>query len=229
MQKLLDTLNLFNTTQVTIVSLIGNFIIVIILAYILRWHYIRFGHSLSNRRLFAGIFPILATTTFLVIAVVKSSLALSLGLIGALSIVRFRTPIKEPEELAYLFLAIGIGLGIGADQRGITIVVVLLILIIVGLQRVFINRHPNCNFYLNINIEKQEIDSSLTKKISRMIASQVNIVDLRRMDIGKQYLHMTYYIDCEDENLLIMVIEQLHKEIPQADITFIDQGREISA
>ena len=53
---------------------------------------------------------------FFVILIVKSSLALSLGLVGALSIVRFRTPIKEPEELIYLFLAIAIGLGFGAGQ-----------------------------------------------------------------------------------------------------------------
>ena len=48
--------------------------------------------------------------TTLVIAVVKSSLALSLGLVGALSIVRFRTPVKEPEELTYLFFSIALGL-----------------------------------------------------------------------------------------------------------------------
>ena len=41
---------------------------------------------------------------------------------GALSIVRFRTAIKEPEELAYLFLTIAVGLGFGANQRLITIV-----------------------------------------------------------------------------------------------------------
>ena len=51
------------------------------------------------------------------ITIVKSSLALSLGLVGALSIVRFRTAIKEPEELSYAFLSIAIGLGLGADQR----------------------------------------------------------------------------------------------------------------
>ena len=44
-------------------------------------------------------------------------LALSLGLVGALSIVRFRAAIKEPEELAYLFLTISVGLGFGAKVR----------------------------------------------------------------------------------------------------------------
>ena len=58
----------------------------------------------------------LSLITFLVILIVKSSLALSLGLVGALSIVRFRTPIKEPEELIYLFLAIALGLGYIAGQ-----------------------------------------------------------------------------------------------------------------
>ena len=50
-----------------------------------------------------------------------SDLVLSLGMVGALSIVRFRAAIKEPEELSYLFLTIAIGLRVGADQRVITI------------------------------------------------------------------------------------------------------------
>ena len=51
-----------------------------------------------------------------VITIVKSSLALSLGLVGALSIVRFRTPIKETEELIMLFINLAIGLGLGASK-----------------------------------------------------------------------------------------------------------------
>ena len=47
----------------------------------------------------------------LIITVVKTSLALSLGLVGALSIVRFRSAIKDPEELLYLFFSIAIGIG----------------------------------------------------------------------------------------------------------------------
>ena len=50
-----------------------------------------------------GVLPFILLTTILIIAIVKSSLALSLGLVGALSIVRFRTPIKEPEELPTFF------------------------------------------------------------------------------------------------------------------------------
>jgi hypothetical protein len=64
----------------------------------------------------------------------QSSLALSLGLVGALSIVRFRAAIKEPEELAYLFLAIGIGLGLGAGEPLLTICALVVIIAIIILR-----------------------------------------------------------------------------------------------
>lgn len=84
--------------------------------------YQEFGTSLSNRARFANNFVLLACTTMLVISVVKTSMALSLGLVGALSIVRFRTAIKDPEELAFLFLNIAIGLGFGAGQIAYTMI-----------------------------------------------------------------------------------------------------------
>ena len=62
-------------------------------------------------------------------------MALSLGLVGALSIVRFRTPIKEPEELAYLFICIAAGLGLGANQTVPTVVAIFIILIVMILMK----------------------------------------------------------------------------------------------
>ena len=88
--------------------------------------------TLVGKTNIGSVLPILSGVVFLVIMVVKSSLALSLGLVGALSIVRFRTPIKEPEELVYLFLAIAIGLGLGAGQVLITTIIVLLILVFIN-------------------------------------------------------------------------------------------------
>jgi ABC-type spermidine/putrescine transport system permease subunit II len=86
----------------SLTMLLLNLSIGVVLSLILRWHFKRFGSTLSNREEFAQVFPFIALTTILIISVVKSSLALSLGLVGALSIVRFRTPIKEPEELILL-------------------------------------------------------------------------------------------------------------------------------
>ena len=86
--------NILNT-PVNDVLQIDSLIISLILAYIisscLSIIYKKFARSLSNHDSLANIFPLLSIITTLVITVVKSSLALSLGLVGALSIVRFRT------------------------------------------------------------------------------------------------------------------------------------------
>jgi len=87
-----------------------------VLALYIRFLYGRCSSSPSDTDAITRVFPLLTLVTTGVIVVVKTSMALSLGLLGALSIVRFRSTIKEPEELAYLFLCIAVGLALGADQ-----------------------------------------------------------------------------------------------------------------
>ena len=117
--QLIFLTQLLPESSIGILSL-GNLIISLVLAYLLSSLlgivYKKYARTLSNHEGLANVFPLLSIVTTLVIAVVKSSLALSLGLVGALSIVRFRTPVKEPEELTYLFFCIAIGLSLGADQ-----------------------------------------------------------------------------------------------------------------
>ena len=92
--------------ELDLFSVIFNFGMCVLMSFIARLFYIKYSTSLTGKHHIGTVIPILATIVFLVILIVKSSLALSLGLVGALSIVRFRTPIKEPEELVYLFLSI---------------------------------------------------------------------------------------------------------------------------
>ena len=92
----------------------------VLCSFVLKILYENKSSSLSGKFHVGTIIPILSQIIFLIILIVKSSLALSLGLIGALSIVRFRTPIKEPEELIYLFFSIAIGIGFGAGQTMLT-------------------------------------------------------------------------------------------------------------
>ena len=94
-----DTLNnLFTANDINIS--IGSFVVSIFLSFILSFLlskiYRAQSNSFSNPETLAKVLPILSIGTTIIIVVVKSSLALSLGLVGALSIVRFRTPIKEP-------------------------------------------------------------------------------------------------------------------------------------
>ena len=122
----------------------------VVLSYILSRVYVHWGSSLSNRRRFAANFILLTVTTTFIILVVRSSVALSLGLVGALSIVRFRSAIKEPEELAYLFFAIAIGIGLGDNQRLITVIALAVAILVLGIMRLFRGRQADFNLYLTI-------------------------------------------------------------------------------
>ena len=99
-------MNFTDPAPLSIPTLLFNLLLGLGLSVLLAIYYAKLGDSLTNRSKFAPILPLLSMITLLVISVVKSSLALSLGLVGALSIVRFRTAIKDPEELIFLFFAV---------------------------------------------------------------------------------------------------------------------------
>ncbi len=128
-----------------------NLVLTALMAFILGVVYVKVGHTLSNRDLFARNFVVLAMTTMLIITIVKSSLALSLGLVGALSIIRFRAAIKEPEELNFLFLAISLGLGFGAGQTLITLTAFFVIIGVLIVKHYVRRSQPPPNFYLTVN------------------------------------------------------------------------------
>lgn len=129
MEKLQEILNSQQFAEQPIAVTFLDLILCMIVVSIVSWYYKKFSQSLGGKTHIGSILPLIGLTVFMVIVVVKSSLALSLGLVGALSIVRFRTPIKEPEELGYLFLTIAIGLGFGAGYKIITIITTVSILI----------------------------------------------------------------------------------------------------
>lgn len=150
-----------------------NFFIAIFLSLVLsllvKFTYLKVGKALNDKDYFSDTFIPLCMITTLVITVIKFSLALSLGLVGALSIVRFRAAIKEPEELVYLFFVIGIGLANGANQFILSIVSTLLIISFLILRNIYAGRNNNkFEFNLDANILNIEIEKN-SKKIDEII------------------------------------------------------------
>ena len=171
--------------QIDLQNFIISLICVSILSLLIQLFYIRFSSTLSNRIQFSKNFVILGIATCIVIMIVKSSLALSLGLVGALSIVRFRAAIKEPEELVYLFLIIAAGLGCGAGQLGVTVVGIIFALLIILVYSVFLKRIKIKNtdsLNLAIIINQNISDSNITKIIEdiKKISNELNFVSMSR-------------------------------------------------
>jgi len=165
--------------QTDYIITIVNFILCVVMSFILRIFYIRRSFSLTGKKHIGSIIPILATVVFLVIMIVKSSLALSLGLVGALSIVRFRTPIKEPEELVYLFLAIAIGLGYAAGQTLLTSLIFVFILIMSFFWLSNKNISNSIEYNLVINWKDQQLSF---ENISNLLSNSFDSIKLIRLE-----------------------------------------------
>jgi uncharacterized membrane protein YhiD involved in acid resistance len=156
---------------------------------------------------------------------VKSSLALSLGLVGALSIVRFRTAIKDPEELIFLFFAIAIGLGLGADQRIPTLVAFIIILGYLLVRNYFEkNGSSPQSMYLNIQIEQDDTESTMYTNINQLLIDHLQELDLRRLDQHEKQLQLTYYISIKDSDTLTKLMDIFQKAYPKASISLIEQN-----
>ncbi len=197
-----------------------------IFSLVLIWHYKKFGSTLSNREELAHVFPFVLLAIILIITIVKSSLALSLGLVGALSIVRFRTPIKEPEELAYLFMTIAIGLGLGANRILTTIVASIFILAIVAIFKWTKKKDENKNLFLSIdwNGSVEGSPENNLESINKILTKHLETTDLRRFDARQESMEATYFVIIKNIDNLSELFEELRNNFPGIGVTFLDQN-----
>ncbi len=198
-----------------------NAIATAVLAYILGVFYSRYGSAVSNRKKFGHNFMLLALTTMLIIYIVKSSIALSLGLVGALSIVRFRAAIKEPEELIYLFFTIGIGLGMGANQTVVTFLAFVLIMSLLMI-RAMLMRRPAIkapeNMFISISTTELNVPD-----INEVLSTHFPFIELKRIDQFNGKLDVSYIIETDDIKNIVKAKDQLIGKAPNLNFSFIEQ------
>jgi uncharacterized membrane protein YhiD involved in acid resistance len=153
----------------------------------------------------------------LVITVVKFSLALSLGLVGALSIVRFRAAIKEPEELVYLFFIIGIGLANGANQFLVSIICTFFIILILFIKKYFDNNKNAKNLSdSSVNVLQIEISDKGKgiEEIITVLKTKTLYLKLKSFRIEKEVSQYVFWFDVKKNDIsnFIKITENLKKE-----------------
>jgi uncharacterized membrane protein YhiD involved in acid resistance len=219
----------FLTTGFSGLELLGFFLSIIgtmALATILRSYYIANGQSLSNRRTLADSFVLLAVSVTLIIYLIKGSIALSLGLVGALSIVRFRAAIKEPEELVFLLFAIALGLGFGAGQYMYTVLAFFSVLPFLWLlQNFFFNPSKSQYTTLCYSIPLQgNSQDELLQKITDKFAYEKIQLKMRRLFMDAGVLEVTYNVHFKDTVALTRITKFLKELSQDAEISILDQN-----
>ena len=116
MKEILYNSLLSTTNGITITDVIINFVAAAVIACLIYISY-RVSHSgpVYSERFNVSIVMLTLVTT-LVMNVIGNNIALSLGMVGALSIVRFRTAIKDPRDTAYIFWGIAVGICCGVSD-----------------------------------------------------------------------------------------------------------------
>jgi hypothetical protein len=167
----------------TISQFILGFIVTIILSLIVKIIYEKFSNSVSNKKIISNSFPLFSVAIFLIVITIKTSIVLSLGLVGALSIIRFRTAIKEAEQIVYFLILTAISISTAASSYIFPFFLVLFVYIYnyIGSSRKSNNVY-SVNDQLVINVRK--ISNEKIKEIIMMLNN--NDVNVEVQSINKQ-------------------------------------------
>ena len=164
--------------------------------------YIFFIYRLVTRKSFyAQTFNLsliaMAVITAAIILTIQSNIVLSLGMVGALSIIRFRTAIKDPLDLVFLYWSISIGIICGAGLSVIAVILTLLIsLVVLGMQK-----YPLKKLSMILVVNSTDIDSDTA--ILETVAKYSENYKVKSKNLTPSSLDMVIEIKVDAESRLV--------------------------
>jgi len=151
-------------TQISYTRLLLDLVILFLCTKTINYAYLKFAHSNDNKLIFSTNLFSFVVSIFLIVSVIKTSIALSLGLVGALSIIRFRTAIKEPGQLITLLILTALSISVAAEKELLAIITTIVYTL---------------NLFFNKKSSNKEKDFGSPKVLRVSIkAENLNVVDL---------------------------------------------------
>jgi len=166
-----------------VLSLVTAIVASLIITYVYKKNYT----GVSFTKQFALSIILLTMVTSLVIRTINSNLALSLGMVGALSIVRFRTAVKDPVDTIFMFWAITAGIMAGAGLYLTTILATIILGVLYSLSFMLIFK-PTDRYLLVVKVNKES-----TKLITDKMKDRKNCV-LKTESVKEEIVEFTYEI-----------------------------------
>ena len=225
----MNFINPYDIIEIPILEFIRNMAVGLLLAVMFAWLVSKSTRLVVDTTQYMPLFLLLIPTMILIITVIKTSIALSLGLVGALSIIRFRTPIKEPEELAYIFIAIAIGLGLGANQVLATVVgfaVVAIVMLPAMFKRSAAARSHNA--YIDI-VLLSESGAKFDMEVFTSILDEASLnYRIKRVTETSERNEITLQVPSLDMAIYEKVKDGLSNRYQTVEISIIDNARVIT-
>lgn len=183
-----------NITSISILDIAISLVLAFGLGVFIFFIYKKTFSGVMYSSSFALTLIALTMITTVVILAVSSNVVLSLGMVGALSIVRFRTAIKEPSDIAFLFWAIAVGIVLAAGMIPLAIIGSVIIGLII---LIFANKKTSDNPYIMV-ISCADHDSELRAK--EFINQQVSRAVIKSKSAQKGAIELNYEIRLKDDD-----------------------------
>ena len=135
----------------------------------------------------------LAVITAAIILTIQSNIVVSLGMVGALSIVRFRTAIKDPMDLIFLFWSISVGIICGAGFAAIAIIASIVVTIVI----LIFARIPTCDSEKILLVNANDYDAE--DKIMEILEEYAKDYQIKSRNLTKDHLDMAIELKVSDE------------------------------
>lgn len=168
-----------NNVGISVTQILISMCITVLLSMFIYWVYKKTYSGVMYSKNFNITIMLISTVTSMVMMIIGSNLALSLGMVGALSIIRFRSAIKDPKDIGFLFWGIAIGLSTGT---GIYIIGIIGSIVIAFLLFIFDRGIYNDNCYLLIvkgnDINFDKIESIIKEHTSKFNLKMKNSTDI---------------------------------------------------
>lgn len=193
------TADLFSSQTLGVSSLltiIFTMVLALVLGCVIAWVYRRNYRGVMFSGNFTLTLIMMTLITAPVVLCIKNSIALSMGMVGALSIVRFRTAVKDPLDTAYMFWALTTGILLGAGQFLLTVVAMVLIAI---MMTVLVNiQSKGVNSYLLVIRASAEAERSVAQ-----LVSGIRIQKLKSKTVNGSSVEMTYEVRVDKPDALL--------------------------
>ena len=171
-----DLASALTTLTPIIFALLVSFSLGLLIYYV----YKRTFRGVVYNEAFAITLSVMTILTTMITLAISSNIALSLGMVGALSIVRYRTAIKDPMDILFLFWAVGTGITVGAKFHYLALVgAIIVILLFLTLNRKVIS---NDVFILIIHYSGEDVGEEL-RRIMRSMRYQIKSKTVRKSDV----------------------------------------------
>ena len=180
----------------SMLTIIATMVFALVLGFAIAWVYRRNYRGVMFSGNFTLTLIMMTLITAPVVLCIKNSVALSMGMVGALSIVRFRTAVKDPLDTAYMFWALTTGILLGAGQFLLTVVAMVLIAII---MTVLVNiQSKGVNSYLLVIRASAEAERSIAQ-----LVSGIRIQKLKSKTVNGSSVEMTYEVRVDKPDALL--------------------------